>query len=308
MRGNGKRVRVLIGFLEEGTHLPISYQRLALHKPLGGRLYSYLRKRAEDGGGKETVAVDVTLTDESGETLVEVERFVMKRVTEAAGAFLRSSAPERAVAAPPPMPEPPGAPRPVAGEGILPREGVEVLRRVLTRGRETPRIVASAKDLDALFAQVRALDRGSLMDRPDLTRSPRSTHPRPSLPTPYVPPRDAAEGRLAEIFQNALGIQEVGVHDNFFDLGGDSIVGIQVVARANEAGLTLSPDQLFEHQTIAELAALIAPPEAATPPATSPPAEAAPAAGPAERFAKAGLKPGELDKALAKLKEMSARR
>ena len=112
-----------------------------------------------------------------------------------------------------------------------------------------------------------------------MTRSPRASHPRPSLPTPYVAPRDAAEGRLAEIFQNALGIQEVGIHDNFFDLGGDSIVGIQVVARANEAGLTLSPDQLFEHQTVAELAALLAPPEAMPPMPPMPPilpAEAAP--------------------------------
>ena len=309
----------LIGFLEEGTHLPISYQRLALHRPLGGRLYSYLRKRVEDGGGKETVAVDVTLMDDTGETLVEVERFVMKRVTEAAGAFLRSSAPARAAAAPPPLPAPgapgetaaaagqPAALRPMAGEGILPREGAEVLRRVLTRGRETPQIVASAKDLNALFAQVRALDRGSLMDRPDLTRGPRATHPRPSLPTPYAPPRDVAEGRLAEIFQNALGIQEVGVHDNFFDLGGDSIVGIQVVARANEAGLTLSPDQLFEHQTIAELAALIAPP-AAAPPDEAAPVLAAEPLEPLEPFADAGLQPGELGKVLDKLREMSVRR
>jgi acyl transferase domain-containing protein len=300
----------LIGFLEEGTHLPISYQRLALHKPLAGRLYSYLRKRVEDGGGKETVAVDVTLTDETGETLVEVERFVMKRVTEAAGAILRSSAPARTEAAPPPLPVPggpegaagaearPAAPRAVGTDGILSREGVEVLRRVLTRGRETPQIVASAKDLNALLAQVRALDRGSLMDRPDLARSSRAAHPRPSLPTPYVAPRDEAEGRLAEIFQNALGIQEVGVHDNFFDLGGDSIVGIQVVARANEAGLTLSPDQLFEHQTIAELAVLIAPASLAPSSASEP----------AEPFADAGLQPGDLDKVLTKLREMSVGR
>jgi acyl transferase domain-containing protein len=299
----------LIGFLEEGTHLPISYQRLALHKPLGAKLYSYLRKRVEDGGGKETVAVDVTLMDETGETLVEVERFVMKRVTEAASAFLRSSAPARVEEA---APAPPPAPGKGAGAaaGILSREGVEVLRRVLTRGRETPQIVASAKDLNALLAQVRALDRGSLLDRPELTRGAQATHPRPSLPTLYVAPRDAAEGRLAEIFQNALGIQEVGVHDNFFDLGGDSIVGIQVVARANEAGLTLSPDQLFEHQTIAELAALIAPPDAAPPPPAMPPDEAAPGltAEPAEPFGDAGLQPGEQDKVLARLKEMSVRR
>ena len=306
----------LMGFLEEGAHLPISYQRLELHKALPGRLYSHLRKRGEEAGGKETVAVDVTLMDEAGETLVEIERFVMKRVTEAAGAFLRAAEPARSEAAPTPAAEgaaaeerPFSALRPAAGEGILSREGVEVLRRVLARGREVPQIVATAKDLDALVAQVRALDRGSLMERPELSRGgARATHPRPNLPTPYAAPRDDAERRLAEIFQAGLGIQEVGIHDNFFDLGGDSIVGIQVVARANEAGLTLSPDQLFEHQTIAELAALIAP--AAMPPAVSQTAATAPAPGgdASAPFADSGLRPGEVDKVLAKLMEISVRR
>jgi len=293
----------IIGFLEEGTHLPISYQRLALHKPLPARLYSHLRKRGEDGAGKETVAVDVTLMDESGETLVAIERFVMKRVTEAASALRRAPVPE--VAAQPVAATagegPPRAAAPAAGDGILSHEGAEALRRVLTRGRELPQIVASAKDLHALFAQIRALDRGSLLERPELARGPQATHPRPSLPTPYVAPRSAAEERLADIFQNALGIQQVGVNDNFFDLGGDSIVGIQVVAKANEAGLTLSPDQLFEHQSIAELAGLIGPLAAVEAAETAAPA---PIPEPAAPFAGSGLPAQEIEKVLAKLKEM----
>ncbi|MEE8585878.1 MAG: condensation domain-containing protein, partial [Acidobacteriota bacterium] len=51
-----------------------------------------------------------------------------------------------------------------------------------------------------------------------------------------------------------LGLEKVGVEDNFFELGGDSILSIQVVARANQAGVRLTPRQIFEHQTIAELA------------------------------------------------------
>jgi len=95
----------------------------------------------------------------------------------------------------------------------------------------------------------------------------------------------------------------VGIEDNFFDLGGDSIVGIQVVARANEAGLTLSPDQLFEHQTIAELAVIVTGAAAAAAPAAGTPE--APAAEGQAPFADSGLAPAQVDKVLSKLKEMS---
>jgi non-ribosomal peptide synthase protein (TIGR01720 family) len=59
---------------------------------------------------------------------------------------------------------------------------------------------------------------------------------------------------LATIWAEVLDLDKVGIHDNFFELGGDSILGIQIIAKANEAGLRLTPQQLFQHQTIAELA------------------------------------------------------
>ncbi len=69
-------------------------------------------------------------------------------------------------------------------------------------------------------------------------------------------PRDSTERLLATIWADLLGIREIGVHDNFFELGGDSILGIQVVTRARLGGLSLQPRDLFDHQTIADLAAL----------------------------------------------------
>jgi len=66
-------------------------------------------------------------------------------------------------------------------------------------------------------------------------------------------PRTAGARTLGEIWCQTLGLERVGIHDNFFDLGGDSILSIQVVARAKEAGLAFTPRQLFEHQTIAAL-------------------------------------------------------
>ncbi|MCP3144849.1 non-ribosomal peptide synthetase, partial [Pyxidicoccus xibeiensis] len=71
---------------------------------------------------------------------------------------------------------------------------------------------------------------------------------------PYTAPRDDVEAALADIWARVLGRERVGIHDNFFDLGGDSIVSIQVVTRARQAGLRLTPRQLFQHQTVAELA------------------------------------------------------
>ena len=70
----------------------------------------------------------------------------------------------------------------------------------------------------------------------------------------YVEPRTEAEKTLAEIWKTVLGVKQVGIEDNFFELGGDSILSIQVITRAREAGLQLMPRQMFERQTIAELA------------------------------------------------------
>ncbi|HMB54297.1 MAG TPA: condensation domain-containing protein, partial [Thermoanaerobaculia bacterium] len=73
---------------------------------------------------------------------------------------------------------------------------------------------------------------------------------------PKVAPRNDAEQVLAEVWARVLGQEEIGVHDNFFQLGGDSILSIRIVAQAAQAGLALAPRQLFEHQTVAELAAV----------------------------------------------------
>ena len=69
-------------------------------------------------------------------------------------------------------------------------------------------------------------------------------------------PRNEAEETLARIWAQVLGLKQAGINDNFFELGGDSILSIQVIARANQAGLRLTPKQIFKHQTIAELAAV----------------------------------------------------
>jgi len=87
----------------------------------------------------------------------------------------------------------------------------------------------------------------------------RKALPEPAAREPLsgdAPPRDDREERLAGIWREVLGLERVGIHDNFFQLGGDSILSIQVVARARRAGLLITTRQFFEHQTIAGLAAV----------------------------------------------------
>ncbi|PVB10753.1 non-ribosomal peptide synthetase [Mycobacteroides abscessus] len=70
----------------------------------------------------------------------------------------------------------------------------------------------------------------------------------------YRAPEDAVEEILAGIYAQVLGVEQIGVDDSFFDLGGDSISSMQVVARARAAGLLLRPRDIFVEQTVSRLA------------------------------------------------------
>ncbi|MFE7585983.1 amino acid adenylation domain-containing protein [Streptomyces gardneri] len=78
-------------------------------------------------------------------------------------------------------------------------------------------------------------------------------------------PGTPAETALAALFAEVLGLPSVGVHDSFFELGGDSIVAIQLVNRAREAGLAITPREVFRNRTVAALARIAG--ETATAPA-----------------------------------------
>ena len=95
-----------------------------------------------------------------------------------------------------------------------------------------------------------------------LPLTPNGKLDRKLLPAPEVQNSTAAanelpvtpdEQSLARIWQTVLNVKQVGLHDNFFELGGDSILSIQVVSRARQAGIQITPRLLFENPTIAAL-------------------------------------------------------
>jgi aryl carrier-like protein len=138
---------------------------------------------------------------------------------------------------------------------------------------------------------------------PALPQTPNGKVDRRALPAPepesgepgafYLAPRNPVEATLAQVWAEVLRLPRVGVHDNFFTLGGDSILTIQVVARCRERGLEATPRQLFRHQTVAALAEAVALAVPAFPP--QPPPESAPS------FSQADLSQGELEELLSSL-------
>ena len=91
----------------------------------------------------------------------------------------------------------------------------------------------------------------------DRAALPDPTQQKIRLDTEFVAPVSDRELTLAQIWAEVFQLESVGVHDNFFDLGGDSIICIQIIAKAGQAGLSFSPQQLFKSQTIANLAPLV---------------------------------------------------
>ena len=108
-------------------------------------------------------------------------------------------------------------------------------------------------------------------------------------PQIYRAPRNEIEASLADIYASLLHNDRIGIDDNFFALGGDSILSIQAAGRAHSAGLNVSPRHIFKHQSIAELSTAIASlPVAATP--------LSPAIASGEDFPLSNLSRSELDK------------
>ncbi|WP_086851759.1 type I polyketide synthase [Amycolatopsis kentuckyensis] len=117
-------------------------------------------------------------------------------------------------------------------------------------------VVALRQDLPAARRELAELnDLGGLLEA---APTPKSRYPRPPLRTEYAAPRGELETDIAGVWGEFLGIDAVGVHDPFFDLGGNSLVGMAMVAALEKRlGRRIAPAVLFGHPTVAAFAAAL---------------------------------------------------
>jgi amino acid adenylation domain-containing protein len=139
----------------------------------------------------------------------------------------------------------------VAGSGEVP--GGEALRRHLAERLPEYMIPAFFVPLEALPLTVHGkVDRGALPEPEGVAVEASGAA---AGATPYAPPQGTTEAVLAAVWQNVLGVERVGRHDPYFALGGDSMRAVEVVAQARQRGVAVRIQDLFQHPTIAELAA-----------------------------------------------------
>jgi acyl transferase domain-containing protein/acyl carrier protein len=143
--------------------------------------------------------------------------------------------------------------------GISPDEGLEGLQRILASGLE--QVIVSTRDWQAVLNQSQhwVPPTDTSVDSEDITSSQSAPHTNSLKTTAYVAPRTDIEQQIAAIWQEQLGIKQVGIHDNFFELGGHSLLAVRVISRLREQyPVELSLRILLEAPTVAGVASAIA--------------------------------------------------
>ncbi len=140
--------------------------------------------------------------------------------------------------------------------GISFAEGHQAMWSLLATGQ--PHWLILTQPIDVVRAQWESLSTKNLLAELATDHGPR--FPRPNIRTAYVPPRTETEKRLALIWAEALAIEEVGLNDHFFELGGNSLIGMMIMNKIEQAfAIKLSAAALYEGPTIQTLAGLVQP-------------------------------------------------
>jgi phthiocerol/phenolphthiocerol synthesis type-I polyketide synthase E len=245
----------------DGQYLPLSYGRIRVSRPLPGRFYSHLRYR--DSDGSEIVTADLSLIDGDGAIVAEIEDFILRRIDgNAVTASLTASASPiagtsstvgttPAGATPGPENASRGLPaKTVRAQGISPADGAEAFRRAI-EANVGPQLVIHTRTVVELMESVRRRDVSAIAeaDTPQGVPAVRDGDP--------VAPRSELEAAIAEVWSRILGVPNVGVDDDFFSLGGNSLVAVQLIAQTRKAtGVRIPMRSLFDAPTVAQLAAI----------------------------------------------------
>jgi hypothetical protein len=224
-------------------YVPLSYGRLTLYRPLPARLLSHVTLR-EHGPG---VAVfDAELLDDSGAECALVHGFTMRRVEAPAALAPRAPSADETRASDPLA----RLFADVLRAGLGTEEGLDSLERLLA-SRAPARVLVSSVDPIAWAEALGA--------PPEAARDSASAPPQaPRAGSPRVAPRSPLEEEIAGVFAALLGTDDLSVVDNFFEIGGHSLLLIRAVTRIRQlAEVDLPLASAFATPTVAGLAAAV---------------------------------------------------
>jgi len=230
-------------------YVPLAHAELRVYAPLAPRLVSHVRCRPGSSAGAEVVTFDVTIADEAGDVLVEVEGYQMRRLDPAAP-FGATASPMRRGHG--------GAHRPAPSPaeqvfletyeaGIRVDEGVQALEQALATPTGGALLVSSI-EIEAWRERLETACTREI-------ETPAVQFERPELESTYEAPRDEIERTLVGFWQELLGVDRIGVHDDFFELGGHSLIAVRLFARIKRQwGIEWPISMLFDAPTVARCA------------------------------------------------------
>jgi polyketide synthase PksJ len=247
----------VIRLISGGNFLPFSYKSLRIYGQLPERLYSYVKLGKGYDATSNVITCDIDILSETGEILVEIIGFSMKKIEEGSVIGAKPDSTHglhqtrfdylnRALS---------GADKNnFLNEGITSAEGSLVFQRLI-KGCFRPQIIVSTKNLDVAIQQANYVDQQNMAGNTDEAEDREEMHPRPELETEYVPPRNETEKKLSTLWQNILAIEKVGIYDEFFALGADSLLLIQFHSKLKESFATdIAIVDLYKYNTVALLA------------------------------------------------------
>ncbi|KRV49162.1 beta-ketoacyl synthase [Wenjunlia vitaminophila] len=242
-------------------YLPFSYRSVRIAHGLTSTIHCYVELKGFTDASGETMACDIDILDADGRTLVRVTDFTIKRINDVGA--LREQIDRAAV--PPPEQDQGDGPAPAAGvlrtlsEGISEQDGQRVFDRLLAAPELPDHLVVSHLDFTATRRLARSLTPALLAREMEQLAPPGGSHPRPDLPTPYVAPHSDEERAVAAVWQDVLGVDGVGVNDDFFALGGHSLAAVQIGTQIRDRfGVELDLRRFFEAPTVAHTVTLLA--------------------------------------------------
>jgi len=246
----GSAQELIPGFAQdEMFYVPFSYGRVLSRRPLPARALSHVRLRT--ASANDLAVFDITITDEHGDEAVAIESFTMRRISGSAAltSLRRTESP---------IAEPAGLESTVGSatrEGIVPSEGVDAFDRIVASGL-ADQVIASSVDVERWMAKVDA--EASAADD-DAAGSGGPQYERPNIGSDYVPPATPIERELATMWRDVLGVERVGRDDDFFELGGQSLIAVRLFTKMKKRySIDLPLSTLFEAPTIAECASIVA--------------------------------------------------
>ncbi|MEA5417818.1 beta-ketoacyl synthase N-terminal-like domain-containing protein [Spirulina sp. CCNP1310] len=227
-------------FKEDSTYLPYFYERVQIKGALPQTFYSYTSRELR---GRDW-SINLSFMNPDGLELVAITNYTLK-YTDAAYSIKENQDARQAKNRATQTTEIP------LEVGILPAEGVESLTRILQS--RMPQIIVSTVGLKYQQSLLKP------SDSEDDT-APEMLFERPQLSQAYAAPTTEIEKAIAAIWEQVLGIKGIGIYDNFFDLGGDSLIIVQILQKLRQTlSSTLTINDLLNATAIAELAAIIDP-------------------------------------------------